>query len=128
MKFKSFVLALLTFAMVTFLHAPVAHAVGSGAVPVQNVNGVNPIQNWGYSTLIASTVKGINGVQVNNTSPRAVELAFGAVGQEVAQIIVGGNQDTAFLPVTGGYATRLSVISLVGPSETGELDVNVFYN
>lgn len=128
MKLPTFVFALIAMLFVSLYHIPYASAVGSGAQPVRNIYGANPVQPFAYTTLIASTVKGISGLQVNNTGPRAIELAFGALGSESAQIIVGSFQDTGFLPVAGGYATRLSVIALDGPAETGELDVNVMYN
>lgn len=121
------VLCLLAFLMV-FLTGPSALAVGSGAVPVRRVYSVSPISQYNYAQLIAQTVKGVKGVQVNNTGVHPIELAFGGSGGEVAQVLVGGAQDTGFLPMSGGYATRLSVIALDGPNETGELDVNIFYN
>lgn len=121
------VLGLMAFLFV-FLVEPKAMAVGSGAVPVRRVYGPSPVMTWQYAELIPSTVKGVSGVQINNTGLHPIMLAFGAAGSEVAQLIVGGNEDTAFIPVSGGYATRLSVISLDGPQEVGELNVNVVYN
>lgn len=105
-----------------------SQALASGALPLRRIYAPSPVLTWQYATLVASTSKGIKGVQVNNTGAHAIELAFGAVSSEVPQVIIGGNQDTGFLPVDGGYATRLSVVSLDGPNETGELEVNVFYN
>lgn len=121
-------ISLISF-LISFLTAlPALAATTSGSIPVRRIYGASPVLTWQYAQLIASTVKGIKGVQVNNTGSHNIQLAFGGSGSEVAQVLVGGLQDTAFLPITGGYATRLSVISLDGPNETGELDVNVFYN
>lgn len=115
---------LFTFAL-GILHAPEAFATGTGAIPVRQM-GVPSIYN--YTTLIASTVKGTSGIQVNNTGIHPIEIAFGAVGQEIPQILVGGFQDTAFIPFAGGYGNRISVIALDGPNETGEIDLNIVYN
>lgn len=112
----------------TVLNVPKVLAFGSGAVPVRRIFSASPVQSFQYAQLIASTVKGVKGVQINNTGNNPIELAFGPSGSEVVQIIVGSKEDTAFLPMSGGYATRLSVISLDGPNEVGELNVNVFYN
>lgn len=117
-------ISILAFVL-AFLSAPSVFAVGSGALPVRQF-GVPSVYN--YTTLVASTVKGTNGIQVNNTGIHPVEIAFGPVGAEVPQIIVGGAQDTGFLPFSGGYANRISVIALDGPNETGELDLNISYN
>lgn len=112
----------------TLFSVPSALAVSSSALPIRRIYGSSPVLTWQYAQLVASTSKGIKGVQVNNTGTHNIMLAFGGSGGEVNQVIVGGLQDTAFIPLAGGYATRLSVISLDGPNETGELDVNVFYN
>lgn len=128
MKTKILALFGLVSFFLTMLASPAALAVGSGATEVRNLYGPSPVLTWQYSQLIASTSKGVSGVQVNNTGPHPVLLAFGAPGSEVAQIIVGNLSDTGFLPVAGGYATSISVVSLDGPNETGELDLNVFYN
>lgn len=125
---KKFILGLLAVVLVTFTNVPAVFAVGSGATEVRNLYGTSPVLTWQYSQLIASTVKGMKAVQINNTGAHAILLAFGPAGSEVPQVIVGGLQDSAVLPLSGGYANRLSVIALDGPNETGELQVNVLYN
>lgn len=111
----------------TFLIQSQALAVVS-ATPVRRIYSQSAVLTWQHAQLIASTSKGIAGVQVNNTGLHPVKLAFGGSGAEVDQVIIGGQQDTGFIPLPAGFATRLSVVALDGPNETGELDVNVVYN
>ena len=129
MKISGFLAILLVF-LVTLLQSPKALAVGSGALPVRHIFSAagGAVVTWQHTELVASTQKGIEGVQVNNTSLRPLELAFGPANGEVNQVIIGANQDTGFLPLSGGYATRISVVALDGPAETGEIELNAFYN
>lgn len=128
MKFMNLLLVGLFAFAFTFLSAPKTLAASLSAVPIQRVYITSPVLPYVHAQLIASTVKGIAGVQVNNTGPLPIKLAFGGSGVEVDQVIIGGNQDTGFLPLAGGYATRLSVISIGGSQEVGQLQMNVFYN
>jgi hypothetical protein len=98
------------------------------ALPVRRILTTSSLQSTVYSQLVASTVKGISAIQVNNTGLMPIEIAFGAAGSEVPQLIIGSGQDTAVLPISGGYGTRISAISLNSVADAGELEMNVIYN
>lgn len=127
MRISVAVLGLFAF-LVVFLSPGKALAVSSNALPVRKIYSVSPVGPYVPVELVASLQKGAKGIQINNTGIHPVEIAFGGSGGEVAQVLIGGSQDTGFLPLTVGYATRLSAVTLDGPNETGELDMTVFYN
>lgn len=125
MKSFAFILA---FVFTMIVAAQTAYA--SGGLPIRNAYSSTNVTTTSYVELVASTVKGIKGVSVANSGSAPVKIAFGASGSEVDQIVVP--QTSAITPVvypiSGGYGTRISVISLVQTNSTGELDVNLLYN
>jgi hypothetical protein len=115
-------------ALVAMFASVFANAQTVQALPVRRILTTSSLQSTVYSQLVGSTVKGIAAIQVNNTGLMPIELAFGAAGSEVPQVIIGSGQDTGVLPLQGGYATRISAISLNSVADAGELEMNVFYN
>jgi hypothetical protein len=120
------------FILAAALNLPTAFA--AQALPIRNVYSTTPILTSAYVQLVSSTVKGISGVSVLNTSAVPIALALGAAGSEVNQIVVPGTAQVAapqvvFYPMSAGYGVRLSAISLGASTGTvGELEVNLFYN
>lgn len=121
---------ILSFVFTMFIAAQTAFAVGSGALPIRKVFSSSNVTTSTYQVLVASTVKGIKGMTVANSGSAPVKIAFGASGSEVDQIVVPQTSGITpvYYPVSGGYGTQISVISLTQTNSTGELDVNLIYN
>lgn len=119
----------MSFVFTLFIAAQTAFAAGN-ALPVRVLYSSSNVTTTAYSQLVASTVKGIKGISVANSGSAPVKIAFGASGSEVDQIVVPQTTliTPVYYPVSGGYGTRVSVISLVQTNSTGELDVNLIYN
>lgn len=111
--------------------ASVAQAVTSGAEAHRFKYSAQGVSSTGFVEIVASTPKGLNGYSVVNTGPNPIEVAFGPAGSEVVQSVHIGTASVAgiMLPVSAGYATRVSVITLdASNSSAGELEMNLIYN
>lgn len=105
----------------------------AASLPVRLKYTTTAVSTSAYQELVALTSRGVKAVSVLNTGPNAVELAVGAAGAEVVQIVVPGTSQVAApamvaLPMVMGYGARLSVIALDGANSTGELQLNLLYN
>ena len=105
----------------------------AASLPVRLKYTTTQVTTSVYQELVALTQRGVKAVSVLNTGPNAVELAVGAAGSEVVQIVVPGTSQVAApamvaLPMVMGYGARLSVIALDGANSTGELQLNLLYN
>ena len=129
---KSVMSLFAVFALVAtlFALAPIQALASGGSLPVRVAFASTNVSTSSYLQLVASTVKGIKGVSVYNSGSSPVQIAFGAAGSEVNQIVVPASASLGpvYYPASGGYGLRVSVISVTQTNSTGELDVNLLYN
>lgn len=122
--------AVFTLVATLFALAPTQALAGSGALPVRVSFATTNVSTSAYTQLVASTVKGLKAVSVYNSGSSPVQIAFGAAGSEVVQLVAPASSSLApvVYPASAGYGTRVSVISVTQTNSTGELDVNLIYN
>ena len=129
---KQFSVFALVLSLMVAIPATV-YATSSGGIYSRTVFSSTNVTTSAYVQLFASTVKGVKAISVLNTGSAPIKVAFGAAGSEVDQIVVApssssGVNGPVVYPLAAGYATRISVESLVQTNSTGELDVNLLYN
>lgn len=123
--------AVFTLVATLFAVAPTHALAGSGSLPVRVAYATTNVTTSAYVELVHSTVKGIKGISVYNSGSSPVQIAFGASGSEVVQLVAPNSASAfgpVFYPVSSGYATRVSVISVTQTNSTGDLEVNLVYN
>lgn len=99
---------------------------------INNFYATTNVTSTAFLQLVASTVKGIVGMTVLNLGTAPVQIALGASGSEVVQMVVpaqsGSTASPTFYPLSAGYGSRLSVETIGSNNTTGTLQINLFYN
>ncbi len=126
---RKYLIGLLASVFVLVGVAQTSFAVSSGALAIRH-NFSSHVTASTYTELVASTVKGVKGMSLVNTGNQVVKIGFGPAGSEVGQLIVpnSSTMTPVYYPISAGYATRVSVISLDDTSSTGSLIMNLIYN
>lgn len=102
------------------------------------------ISDTAFTTLLSKPFFDVKRISVFSTSQNPVEIAIGAAGSEIAQMLVPAGTlsgiefngapvgkytgQTNFFPLLVGAQQRVAVRCLRSPCTTGELQVNFFYN
>lgn len=122
--------AVFTLVATLFAVAPTHALANSGSLPVRVAYATTNVTTSAYVELVHSTVKGLKGVSIVNTGSSPIQLAIGASGSEVVQLVApaSASMSPVFYPMSAGYGVRVSVISVTQTNSTGELDVNLLYN
>lgn len=122
MKRIALILSLISLFAVSAQAAPL-----SGTFFRNDFSVVNASQT-AWQVIIASTVKAVKGITVSNSGNKAVLIAVGASGGEVAQMIVPASQAAAvFYPLPISQSQRISIQSVTSPITSGEFEVNLVY-
>jgi hypothetical protein len=126
------ILCVIAIALAMVWAAPPAAALTQEGLAVNVPYTVTNVTSVAFVQLVASTVKGIAGLTVLNLGAAPIQLALGASGSEVVQMIVpaqsGSTAGPTFYPLSAGYGSRISVEALGTNNTTGSLEVNLFYN
>lgn len=120
-----------------------AHAASAQAVNVRILFSAATLSDLAYTQAIASTGRIVKGFSAFSTSQNPIAVAIGGSGSEVKQVIIpqgtlgGGvwngspvgayNGNTTFFPLTIAYGQRVSLVALNSAVNTGELQLNFFY-
>ena len=119
----------ISLALAVMIAVSIAYA--STALPIRVQFSSAPILSSAYSQLVASTVKGVKAISIAQSGAHSIEIAVGAAGSEVVQVIVAPSSGLVpvVIPMATGYGARISAISLDGSTgSTGELQMNLLYN
>lgn len=127
-------------AILAFVSQP-AHAVVSSATAVRILFSSTNVTDSAWLTVTNSTSKALKGISVFQTSPNPLQLAIGASGSEVVQLILpaGITSQAAlpsgphmqpgamFYPIPISQGAKLAIRALNSSVSAGEIQVNEFY-
>lgn len=132
---------LLGILLAVFSSSQIAFAASPYASQFHMAFASTPVGAATWAPLFPSTVKGIKGLSVLNSSTAALDVgvavAGSAAGTEVSQMVIPaalssvGAPGAVFYPITVGYGQRISIRAnqSAGTAATsGVLDMSLFYN
>lgn len=92
--------------------------------PIVNDNSSANVPSASYLELSASLPQACSGIEVQNTSSKAIKLAIGAAASEQDQYIIAPGVVSMIVPVNFAKGARLSARALGADATTGFLVVN----
>lgn len=97
---------------------------GPVGTPIANDNSSINITSGAYVQLSASLPAACSGIEVQNTSSKAIKLAVGGAGSEVDQFVIAPSMPSTIIPIEIGKGKRLAAKALGADATTGFLIVN----
>lgn len=93
-------------------------------VPIANDCTGTTITSAAYVQMVASLGKACSGIEVQNTSAKAIKLAVGAAASEVDFMVIAPGVNSILLPHEIAKGQRLSAKALGADATTGFLIIN----